>query len=164
MRPTVWRDAVIDCDELDPTAKLIAVVLGRYMNGGGICWPSRRLIAQRSGKSESTVDRAIRRLEAAGYLVIEWSRGKSSHRYTAALPNVVTHADVEGQPNVVKTEPNVVKTGLQRRQNGPPTSSPMTTEVENPLKAGELVSTRASRAGKSERADARTYEEYNRGS
>jgi len=83
----VWRDAVRDSEELDRTAKLVALILSTYMNGHGFAWPSQKTLA--AGASLTTaraVPGAIRRLEVAGFLAIEWSRGRTSHSYTATLP------------------------------------------------------------------------------
>lgn len=85
--PAVWRDAVRD-SELGPTPKLVAHTLATYMNGRGIAWPSRALLAEGAslGSGLRSVDAAVRTLEADGFLVVERSRGRSSHHYCATLP------------------------------------------------------------------------------
>jgi hypothetical protein len=151
MKPTVWRDAVRDSD-LDATAKLVAYTLSTFMNGAGTCWPSKGLLAVRCGRSVRTVDRAIERLEAAGFLVVGRTRGRTSNRYEAVLPNPVTHDGVGAGSNPV--------TGVaQPRHQCRSTPSPMTGESEQ--KASEDVSTladareRAARAGRKTAAGAR---------
>lgn len=143
MKPTVWRDAVRDSN-LDPTAKLIAYTVSTFMNGTGSCYPRKLLIAVRCGRSVRTVDRAIRRIELAGYLVVGRSLGRTSNRYEATLPNPVTHDGVsEGS--------NPVTDVSQPRHGCRSTPSPVSHESE--LKASESVSTRAdARGGRAARA------------
>jgi hypothetical protein len=86
-----WRDAVADSN-LGPSPKLVAFVLTTWMSGKGVCWPSKGLIAHRSSLSERTVYTATRELEGHGFLSINWSRGHSSHTYTATMPNQATTA------------------------------------------------------------------------
>ena len=87
MKPILWRDAIRDSD-LDSTAKLVAHTLSTYMNGAGVCWPSKSTLAQGAGKSKRTVDGAIERLASAGFLTISQSRGRSSNGYTASNPTM----------------------------------------------------------------------------
>jgi hypothetical protein len=82
----VWRDAVRDSKELDRTAKLVAFCLSTYMNGNGNGWPSQDTIAAGGSITDRAVFSATKRLEDAGFLVVERSRGRSSHTYVATLP------------------------------------------------------------------------------
>src|SRR5215218_9293065 len=84
----IWRDAVRDDDQLNSTARLVAFVLSTYVNGSGLAYPSRGTLAAGAGLSTGlrAVDRALSSLELAGFLAIERSRGRSSHRYTLTLP------------------------------------------------------------------------------
>jgi hypothetical protein len=102
-----WRNAVRDSD-LDQTSRLVALVLSTYMHADGNgAYPSRRTIANGCGiHAVRAVDAAIRRLEAAGLLQVNRSRGRTSSIYRALLPdsnpipptarepNTLTHADL----------------------------------------------------------------------
>ncbi len=94
MKPTQWRDAIRDSDELDRTAKLVAFVLSTYMNGSGKAFPSKGTIAAGAGlgSGRRAVDQAIVRLEAAGYLDVQRTKGRTSWRYTATTNGATSHA------------------------------------------------------------------------
>lgn len=85
-RPFVvlWADAIAD-SELDATAKLVAHTLRLHMRKDGRAWPSIALLARRASSDSRTVQRAIARLEAAGFLLAERSRGLRANRYQAVL-------------------------------------------------------------------------------
>jgi len=51
-----------DHGELDPTSKLVLIVLADHAGEHGLAWPSRPTIARAVGCSVDTVDRRIRRL------------------------------------------------------------------------------------------------------
>jgi hypothetical protein len=90
VKPTVWRDAIRDERSLDPMATLVAHTLSTFMNGHGECWPAKETI-QEGAKLSSvrTVDRAVLRLEAAGYLTVRRTKGgkASTNRYVAVTPH-----------------------------------------------------------------------------
>ena len=89
-----WRNFVRDSG-VDPTARLVAFVLSTYMarNGNG-AYPSRRTIAKGAGIGVRAVDAAINRLEAAGLLAIERSKGHTSNTYAAAgIPRTKDHVN-----------------------------------------------------------------------
>jgi hypothetical protein len=77
-----WKLAVRASD-LDPTAKLVALTLDTWMSKAGTAWPSRRSIASGAGLSVDAVDKAIKRLEAAGFLVVSRTKGRRSNSYQA---------------------------------------------------------------------------------
>ena len=83
-----WRNAVRDSD-LDQTAKLVAYTLSTFMNGHGVCWPARPTLAEACRCSVLTVDRAVVRVERAGLLAVERTKGGRgrSNRYVAILGN-----------------------------------------------------------------------------
>jgi DNA-binding transcriptional regulator PaaX len=93
VKPTVWRDAVRDRD-LDRAAKLVAFVISTYMNGAGEAWQSKETIAKGAGlgKGRRSVDQAVDRIEAAGFLEVERSKGHRSFRDRATAPNVARDA------------------------------------------------------------------------
>lgn len=82
----VWRDAVRD-SVLDRTAKAVAWCLATFMNAHGLCWPSQDTLAAGASLSDRAVHTATQRLERAGFLEVERSLGRTSHRYQAVLPS-----------------------------------------------------------------------------
>jgi Helix-turn-helix domain len=89
--PAVWRDAIRE-SELDPTARHVAHVLSTWMNGRGVCWPGRETIAEGTGYSVRTVERAVARLERDDWLRVERGVGQRSNRYFALLPVVASES------------------------------------------------------------------------
>lgn len=81
---SVWRDTVRDSD-LRAIGKLTGHTLATFMNARGLAWPSRETLARGSSVSLRSVDAAISELEAGGFVDIERTRGRSSHRYQATL-------------------------------------------------------------------------------
>lgn len=57
--------------ELDLSAKVVYSTLARHARGKMHCWPFMRTIAEQTGLSERTVERATGQLEAAGLIEIE---------------------------------------------------------------------------------------------
>ena len=96
-----WRITVCESGT-SVTARLIGLVLDTFMDGQGFAWPSRATIAARARVDVSTVDRALRQLEAAGLLTVSRSRGRRSNRYLAVFPDSCTGAAVgeAQQPHV----------------------------------------------------------------
>jgi hypothetical protein len=82
-----WREAIAD-SELDRTAKLVGHTIGLYMRADGTgAFPAKETIAKRASiESVRTVDAAVKRLEAAGFLDVDRSRGRRSNRYRAVVP------------------------------------------------------------------------------
>lgn len=69
----------------NPVDKLILIALGNYADDADQCFPSRRTLARIAMCSLDTVDRAIKRLEAVGYVRKEarqGARGLTSNAYT----------------------------------------------------------------------------------
>lgn len=72
----------------NPVDKLILIALGNYADDNDQCFPSRRTLARIAMCSVDTVDRAIKRLEEAGYVRKDTrlgARGLTSNAYTLAL-------------------------------------------------------------------------------
>lgn len=68
--------------------KLTLAALGAYTNRDGWCWPSVSTLAADCGMHERNVQRALRRLTDAGYLLVESRDGRSSRyhvQYDTAL-------------------------------------------------------------------------------
>lgn len=68
----------------------VGLVLCRYVNHKGRCWPSMETLAAGAGCSTRTVQRAVNALRDAGLLVwvSEWARWnrRDSNRYTLLNP------------------------------------------------------------------------------
>jgi hypothetical protein len=86
--PTIaWRIAVRESD-LDTTAKAVAYTLSTYMNGRAVAFPSKETLAAGASVSKRAADRAVERLQLAGFLLVAKTKGRTSNRYAAALPTV----------------------------------------------------------------------------
>jgi DNA-binding transcriptional MocR family regulator len=76
----------ITASGLPKTARLVALVLGTYMNAEGTCYPSVKTIAREAGIAESTARAALDELDRWGYIVRTRGGGRSNTTlYTAAL-------------------------------------------------------------------------------
>lgn len=95
-----WRDALRDSD-LDPVAKTVGFTISTYWNGRGLsAFPSKETIAKGAGlRSVRAADRAVLRLERAGFLNVSRSRGRSSNTYTASTPNPTPHGETGLTPH-----------------------------------------------------------------
>lgn len=100
-----WRIAIRDSD-LDSTAKHVALTLDIYMNARGIAWPSRAALAEGTGLSVRTIERALARVSQSGYLVVVRGHGRKTNRYASRLPNSDTSDAPSG--SVVATNATVV--------------------------------------------------------
>lgn len=72
----------------NPVDKLILIALGNYADDADQCFPSRRTLARIAMCSLDTVDRAIKRLEAAGAIRKDarvGARGLTSNSYTLIM-------------------------------------------------------------------------------
>jgi hypothetical protein len=70
-----WREALCD-SELDTMAKCVGFVISRYMNAAGVGYPGKETIRRgASVKSVRTVDEAVGRIKAAGFLDVRVSKG-----------------------------------------------------------------------------------------
>jgi hypothetical protein len=104
-RPLVWRKALRNDGAIDRTALLVAHTLSTYLNGRGVANPSRETLAAGSRLSADTVDRAVRRLEQAGYLEVERTRGggygdnRHTNTYRVWLPATAPWARLEEWPD-----------------------------------------------------------------
>ncbi len=127
----VWRDAVRDSDELDRTAKLVAFCLSTYMNGHGFGWPSQDTLAAGASITDRAVYSATLRLESTGFLEIERSRGRSSHRYAPRCPQQRTPFAVQSGPTANGTPPTANGT--------PPTPNAVPPKALKALKAACLT-------------------------
>lgn len=85
-----WRMALAKSD-MDRTAKHVGQTLSLFAGEDGEAWPSVTELAQLTSISgREYVTKALRRLEAAGWLRIEWSKGGTkvdTHRFEF----IITH-------------------------------------------------------------------------
>ena len=81
-----WREELSDSG-LDTMAKAVGFVISIDMNASGVGYPGKERIRRRASvKSLRTVDAAVLRLEAAGFLTVKRSHGWHANVYTATLP------------------------------------------------------------------------------
>jgi Helix-turn-helix domain len=86
--PTIaWRIPVRESD-LDTAAKAVAYTLSTYMNGRAVAFPSKETLAAGASVSKRAADRAVERLQLAGFLLVAKTKGRTSNRYAAALPTL----------------------------------------------------------------------------
>lgn len=72
----LWQRQLRDDPTLDPTARLVGVILSTYMDGAGRAQVSRSTLARGCGLADvSSVKRAVHRLEAAGLLGVDRVKG-----------------------------------------------------------------------------------------
>lgn len=92
-----------------PQAIALYVVLGLYANKDGVCWPSRRLLSERLGCSESTLDRAkaelirLAALESSPQYSEQGDRTSNSYRLMFSAPDTespMTRGGVTGEATV----------------------------------------------------------------
>ncbi len=89
----------------------LAVILGRFMNENGQCWPAKRTLQRAAGiKSTDTLKAACESLKTAG--LISWSKGTGRKRtvwkWTVAVPVAGTSTDGVAVP-VAGTSTEIVK-------------------------------------------------------
>jgi len=83
---TLWLRAV-GCTDLDPTAKLIALTIGAFMDTTAKGWPSLVKIAERASISERTIRRRLPDLVDADILTIRKGGGRGlSNVYQGWIP------------------------------------------------------------------------------
>ena len=89
---SVWRDSLRDDGELTPTTKLVGFVLSTYANGRGHAHPGRQTLARGSSIAVRSAERAITRLEGAGWIAVSRSRGGRSRTngYALLLPETAS--------------------------------------------------------------------------
>lgn len=72
------------------------MALADFANESRECWPSIRAICEWTCLSERAVRNAVRELEAAGHIVCDGSRGRTSNKYTVT-PNPAPRAELTRQ-------------------------------------------------------------------
>src|SRR2546423_12170186 len=125
------------------TAKLVAYTLSTYMDRRGVAWPSQALLASGCSLSVRAVQSATLRLEEAGLLKVQRSKGRGSHRYTALVPtaNAVPRFDA-GTANGASLTANAAALNLE------PGSHESSESERESLKAGSFVLVPCDNCGK----------------
>ena len=122
----VWH-AGYSHTELTPKARTVAVYLAHRAKAGTghnlpmTCWPGQSLIAEATGLSRSSVQRAIKELDDRGFLYIEktYERSKASelreyNKYHLCLPERVTTELKKKKANEVNGSKGSGVTGTHR--------------------------------------------------
>jgi hypothetical protein len=86
-----WRSAITESG-LPPTVRLVALALSLHMSErGDSCFPARQTLADETGLSVRSVDKAIKQLEEAKYLVVDRpakTKGRGHmNTYRATVPS-----------------------------------------------------------------------------
>lgn len=115
-----WKQRIAD-----PTAKLLLLKLADQANDDGVCWPSRRSLADDCGIGLSTISRKTAELADAGLLTIEQrERGDGSHTsnlYRLAISDYPPSQIEKGAFSAVTThEPSFEPNGLRANALKPP--------------------------------------------
>ena len=76
----------LEAPGLTPAETLVLVILAEFADDSGRCWPSLASVARKAKMTERGVRGIIRRLEEAGHVATEISKGRGSNRYLIA-PN-----------------------------------------------------------------------------
>lgn len=100
--------AVWDLPNLSSTQKLVLLSLADNANDDGVCWPSAKKTAARTGLNERSTRRAIAELEKAGILSRRFSPGKTTyyhiHPGRSDTPDTVPARTQSTQPRTVDTK------------------------------------------------------------
>lgn len=89
MNPRLWRQLLREDGEgVGPTERLVALVLSGHVEDGTSAYLSRATLARGCGLSVRTVQRALPRLVAAGWLTVadESPMGFLPNRYELSVP------------------------------------------------------------------------------
>lgn len=83
----LWQDAVLASPDLSPAVRCVAMAIGFAMHiGGQGCYPSYQLIADKSACSRATAIRAVKTLEAKGWLGVARTGGRRANNFTLLMP------------------------------------------------------------------------------
>jgi hypothetical protein len=130
-RPLVWRKAIRE-STLDASTKVVLYTLSTYLNGEGVAYPSREELAAGASVSITTLDRAVRRAEAAGFVDVEHTRGggygenKRTNHYRVTLPVTASQRRRDEWPDDEVTASNRPSHGLKQAESQSHQRSPKT--------------------------------------
>lgn len=111
MKPIQWLSAVHRTSTVSVAARSVAASLACRSDTNGTCYPSRAVVEDDTGLSRSTVQRGIRELRDAGWIVsTERVRphGSTSNRYLLINPCGKTLDN--NSTGVTQTPPGVTQT------------------------------------------------------
>jgi hypothetical protein len=126
----LWRDAMASKDGPEKLVRLILFGLETFMDGNAECYPSTRILADRTGCNRTTVERCLRRAEKAGWIeIIERSRQDGQawrrHKYRGKIPanlqkvdDAVNHVGTEGGVHSHPPLPKKVDDGSTKVDDG----------------------------------------------
>lgn len=83
----IWQRAILSCHDVPPNVCRVAMAISlRLYVGRGNCFPSYERLAEDAAVSRDTVIRAVKTLEAAGWLGVIRSKGRKSNSFTLLMP------------------------------------------------------------------------------
>lgn len=83
---TVWQNAVLASPEISATVCRVAMAISQRLHPGSECFPSYELLGKSAAISRDTAIRAVKWLEAAGWLGVTRTKGRKSNTFTLLLP------------------------------------------------------------------------------
>lgn len=83
---TIWQNAVLACPEISATVCRVAMAISQRLHPGSECFPSYELLGKSAAISRDTAIRAVKWLEAAGWLGVTRTKGRKSNTFTLLLP------------------------------------------------------------------------------
>jgi hypothetical protein len=119
----LWRRAVLAAPELKYTAKLVAFALDAHMDGNGRgCRPGISLLAKEAALDRRTVQRSLRELEAAGWVIsAKGGRGRrSTSSYRPSWPEPVRAAGLPPLQGEQGRHVRPVRAADEARKGGSP--------------------------------------------
>lgn len=102
-----WRSAISSpASDLTPTTRHVALALSLYMSErGDSAWPGLATLVEDTGRSRSTVIRALKELEQAGWLEVRHGGGRGRpNRYRATCPKRYAGRTVSGTDRASTSE------------------------------------------------------------
>ena len=95
--PWLWRIAIRDHAPNDKTLKHVLLTIATFMDEDGYCFPSQDRIARGASMSPYTVQKAIARANASGWIAVYSRKGKGQrwrkNEYRACIPASVELSD-----------------------------------------------------------------------
>ena len=109
----ICPEAVLKCQELNSTARLVYVAIASFVRPGYQTFPSYNRIADTVKISRITAIRAVKALEAAGFIKKEPAMrddgGYSSNRYTLVSTSKLSSIEGDTSPSITNdTTPSIV--------------------------------------------------------
>ncbi len=141
-----WRSQIAE-SELAPTTRLVALTLSLHMSErGDSCYPSLILQAKETGLAKSTVVKALKELEAEGFLErAVKNEGKGGRGqvtgYKATMPPAQPFAETTLEGSVAAAQPSAETTVRQENSSSDAAETVRWTPTKGPPIGPEDVST-----------------------